>query len=146
MNETSATPLPNGNVASAELKIVLQPQDKTGGKGIFSTQSSIESLIKSELNNGADVTVIEIDETKATVLICHTTEADLNNLLEAFQDETFRGTVLDGAEVDSVELNVPCDLSSVDLYSSSSNIIIIPVSVAPLLMSSYVLLSFILLL
>ena len=133
MNVT-ATPPPNRNETSAELTISLKSQNYTGSR-----QSAIEDLISSELNQGAKVTVTAISESQATVLVCETTNGDLNNLLLAFDDGTFRGTVLDGAQVDSVKTNVECDISSADLYSSSSNISTVIVSEASGLASSFVL-------
>ena len=132
MNVT-ATPPPNRNETSAELTISLKSQNYTGSR-----QSAIEDLISSELNQGAKVTVTAISESQATVLVCETTNGDLNNLLLAFDDGTFRGTVLDGAQVDSVQTNVECDISSADLYSSS-NISTVIVSEASGLTSSFVL-------
>lgn len=81
-----------------------------------------------------------MDGTQATVLVCDTTTDDLDNLLLAFDDGTFKGTVLDGAQIDSVQTDVDCDISSVDLYSSSSNIDVVIVSEASAsLASSFVL-------
>lgn len=69
------------------------------------------------------MTVIAIDNEDVVVLICDTTEKDLDNLLKAFDDGTFRGTVLDGAQVDNVKVDADCAaLTTADLYSSSSNI------------------------
>jgi len=93
-------------------------------------------LISSELNSGADVIVTDISDSEAVVLICDTTTDDLNNLLLAFDDGTFTGTVLEDAEVDSVKIDVECDISSVDLYSSSSNVSTVVVSEASVMFAS----------
>ena len=115
------TPTP-GDSTNFEVSIVLSV-NATQNKAAFSTQSAIEDLISSELNQGAEVTVIAIDNEDVVVLICDTTEKDLDNLLKAFDDGTFRGTVLDGAQVDNVKVDADCAaLTTADLYSSSSNI------------------------
>jgi len=111
-----------GDSTTFELAIVLAPESNQTGKAVVSTQSSIEDLLGSELNQGAQVTVTSVDGNDVIVLICDTTESDLDNLLKAFDDGTFRGTVLDGAQVDNVKSDVDCDVSSIDLYSSTSNI------------------------
>ena len=81
----------------------------------MSLQSQIEDLISSELNHGAQVTVTNIDSEQVFVTICGTTKRDMDNLLEAFKDGTFHGTVLDGAQVDGIKSDVECD--NVDSFS-----------------------------
>ena len=115
------TPAP-GDSTSFELAIVLAPENNQTDKSVASTQSNIENLLESELNQGAKVTVTSVEGDDVLVLICDTTESDLDNLLKAFDDGTFRGTVLDGAQVDNVRPDVDCDVSSLEIYSSTSNI------------------------
>ena len=96
-----------------ELAIILSTN------AAFPTQSVIEDLISSELNQGARVTVTNIDGENVIVLICDSTVHDLDNLLEAFDDGTFRGTALDGAQVDNVRVDADCENASANFYSSS---------------------------
>ena len=108
----SSSPRPSSTSVSAELIITLTSSSR---------RSDIENAIASELNQGAEVTVIDTDGYQATVLVCDTTDADLNNLLSAFDDGSFRGTVLDGAQVDAVKTGVDCEFSSATDSNSPSS-------------------------
>ena len=92
-------------------------------KAAFSQESEIADLISSVMSDAAQVTVIASDSEELEIFICGATDEDLQSLRDAFEDGTFRGTILDGAAVDAVGYfeSVDCANPPPEIFSSTSD-------------------------
>ena len=102
---STSTPSPATSTNSFEIRIVLV-KNSTNEQA---DSQKISNLLNPKLNDGATATVKLISEQEVIVLICDTSESDMNVLLDAFSNDEFGGTVLEGANVDGIQSHANCN-------------------------------------